>query len=86
MSRKYTFHDIVRRALEKDGWTIIHDPLLSGWTQLKLTVEIREQGTGNREQGTVSNLIPLGLVFVARIMALSQGGFSYIRVTTNVSS
>ncbi|EDX78518.1 hypothetical protein MC7420_7171 [Coleofasciculus chthonoplastes PCC 7420] len=23
---------------------------LSGWTQLKLTVEIREQGTGNREQ------------------------------------
>jgi hypothetical protein len=25
---------------------------LSRWTQLKLTVEIREQGTGNREQGT----------------------------------
>jgi hypothetical protein len=28
MSRKDTFHDIVRRALEKDGWTITHDPLL----------------------------------------------------------
>ena len=27
MSRKDTFHDIVRRALEKDGWTISHDPL-----------------------------------------------------------
>jgi len=27
MSRKDTFHDIVRRALEKDGWTITHDPL-----------------------------------------------------------
>jgi hypothetical protein len=31
-------------------------------------------------------LIPLGLVFVARIMALSRGGFSDIRVTTNVRS
>jgi XisH protein len=28
MSRKDTFHDIVRRTLEKDGWTITHDPLL----------------------------------------------------------
>lgn len=28
MSRKDTFHNIVRRALEKDGWTITHDPLL----------------------------------------------------------
>jgi XisH protein len=28
MSRKDTFHDIVRRALEKDGWTITHDPFL----------------------------------------------------------
>jgi len=31
MSRKDTFHDIVRRALEKDGWTITHDPLLLGY-------------------------------------------------------
>jgi hypothetical protein len=28
VSRKDTFHDIVRHALEKDGWTITHDPLL----------------------------------------------------------
>ena len=28
MSRKDTFHDIVRHALEKDGWKITHDPLL----------------------------------------------------------
>ncbi|NJO18842.1 MAG: fatty-acid oxidation protein subunit alpha [Spirulinaceae cyanobacterium RM2_2_10] len=27
MSRKDTFHDVVRRSLEKDGWTITHDPL-----------------------------------------------------------
>ncbi|MEO1388649.1 MAG: element excision factor XisH family protein [Cyanobacteria bacterium J06634_6] len=28
MSRKDTFHDIVRQALEKDNWSITHDPLL----------------------------------------------------------
>jgi gamma-glutamyl:cysteine ligase YbdK (ATP-grasp superfamily) len=28
MSRKDTFHDVVRHALEKDGWTITHDPLI----------------------------------------------------------
>ncbi len=28
MSRKDAFHNIVRRALEKDGWRITHDPLL----------------------------------------------------------
>lgn len=28
MSRKDAFHNIVRHALEKDGWTITHDPLL----------------------------------------------------------
>jgi len=26
MSAKDITHDIVRRALEKDGWTITHDP------------------------------------------------------------
>jgi hypothetical protein len=28
MSRKDAFHDVVRHALEKDGWTITHDPLI----------------------------------------------------------
>lgn len=27
MPAKDIYHDIVRRALEKDGWTITHDPL-----------------------------------------------------------
>ena len=31
MSRKDAFHDIVRRALEKDSWMITHDPLLLGY-------------------------------------------------------
>ena len=31
MSRKDTFHDSVRRALEKDSWTITHALLLLGY-------------------------------------------------------
>ncbi|MGH9934994.1 MAG: element excision factor XisH family protein, partial [Blastocatellia bacterium] len=27
MSRRDTYHDVVKRALVKDGWTISHDPL-----------------------------------------------------------
>ncbi|MBL8186488.1 MAG: hypothetical protein JNK38_00690 [Acidobacteria bacterium] len=27
MSRKDTYHDTVKRALIKDGWTVTHDPL-----------------------------------------------------------
>lgn len=27
MPRKDKYHDQVKRALEKDGWTISHDPL-----------------------------------------------------------
>ncbi|MBM3241142.1 fatty-acid synthase [Candidatus Poribacteria bacterium] len=27
MARKDAYHDIVKNALEKDGWTITHDPL-----------------------------------------------------------
>jgi len=38
-------------------------PVLSRWTQLKLAVEIREQGTGNREQGT-GNSKDLRLVYI----------------------
>ncbi len=36
MSAKDIFHDIVRNALEKDGWTITNDPLF-----LKLTKQFR---------------------------------------------
>jgi DNA-binding response OmpR family regulator len=33
----------IKRALNQEAY-------VSRWTQLKLAVEIREQGTGNREQ------------------------------------
>ena len=31
MPKKDMFHDQVRRALEKDGWTITHDPMRFRW-------------------------------------------------------
>ncbi|MFP5274188.1 element excision factor XisH family protein [Coleofasciculus sp.] len=40
MSRKDTFHDIVRRALEKDGWIITHDPLLLRYELGKLYIDL----------------------------------------------
>jgi XisH protein len=40
MSRKDTFHDIVRHALEKDGWIITHDPLLLGYELGNMYVDL----------------------------------------------
>ncbi len=40
MSRKDAFHDIVRRSLEKDGWTITHDPLQLRYELGKLYVDL----------------------------------------------
>ncbi len=40
MSRKDAFHNIVRRSLEKDGWTITHDPLQLSYELGKLYVDL----------------------------------------------
>lgn len=40
MSRKDTFHSIVRGALEKDGWEITHDPLLLRYELGNLYVDL----------------------------------------------
>jgi XisH protein len=40
MSRKDHFHQAVRHALEKDGWTITHDPLRLTVGMLKLQVDL----------------------------------------------
>jgi gamma-glutamyl:cysteine ligase YbdK (ATP-grasp superfamily) len=39
-ARKDTFHDIVRRALEKDGWAITHDPLILRYELGNLYVDL----------------------------------------------
>ena len=40
MSRKDTFHNNVRHALEKDGWAITHDPLLLRYELGNLYVDL----------------------------------------------
>jgi hypothetical protein len=40
MSRRDKFHDAVRHALEKEGWTISHDPLPLRIGNLKLEVDL----------------------------------------------
>ncbi|NET10141.1 MAG: fatty-acid oxidation protein subunit alpha [Symploca sp. SIO2B6] len=40
MARKDRFHQAVKRALEKDGWTITHDPLPLKIGTLKLEVDL----------------------------------------------
>jgi hypothetical protein len=40
MSRKDLFHEAVRNALEKDGWTITHDPYLLKFGEQKLQVDL----------------------------------------------
>jgi hypothetical protein len=40
MSRKDRFHQVVRTALEKDGWTITHDPLRLKVGTLRLQVDL----------------------------------------------
>lgn len=43
MSRKDTFHDIVSRALQKDGWTITHDPLLLRYELGNLYIDLEAE-------------------------------------------
>lgn len=45
MSRKDRFHQTVRRALEKDGWTITHDPLGLKIGNLRLKADLGAEKT-----------------------------------------
>jgi hypothetical protein len=40
MPRKDFYHEIVRRALEKDGWRITHDPLKIEFEGLRLMADL----------------------------------------------
>ena len=40
MSRRDVFHDAVRHALEKEGWTITHDPYSLAFGERTLLVDI----------------------------------------------
>lgn len=52
MSRKDTYHDIVKAALEADGWTITDDPLLIPAGRRKVKIDLgAEKLIGAEKQG-----------------------------------
>ena len=51
MSRKDVFHNIVRRTLEKDGWTITHDPLMLRYELGNLYVDLGAERVLAAERG-----------------------------------
>lgn len=40
MAAKDLFHDAVKRALEKDGWTITHDPLFLSFGGVEMYIDL----------------------------------------------
>ncbi len=40
MPARDLFHDVVRAALERDGWTVTHDPLKVPWGRRDLFVDL----------------------------------------------
>lgn len=43
MARKDAYHDIVKSALEKDGWTITHDPLHLVVDEVRFQIDLGAQ-------------------------------------------
>ena len=52
MSAKDIFHDTVRSALEKDGWTITHDPLfIKVSSKIKVQIDLGAEKILSAERG-----------------------------------
>ncbi len=51
MAAKDIYHDHVRKALEKDGWTITHDPLSVKWLGRTLQVDLGAERLIAAEKG-----------------------------------
>ncbi|HRI61235.1 MAG TPA: element excision factor XisH family protein [Saprospiraceae bacterium] len=51
MSKKDHYHDLVRRALENDGWKITHDPLVIPAGKRKIKVDLGAEPLIAAEKG-----------------------------------
>jgi hypothetical protein len=51
MSERDLYHDVVRHALEKDGWTITHDPLTLRLGRREMYVDLGAQRRMAAEKG-----------------------------------
>ena len=58
MSRRDTYHDVVKRALVKDGWTISHDPLRITYRGTTVSTDLgAEKATMNEGQRIAMEII-----------------------------
>jgi hypothetical protein len=51
MPARYFYHDAVKNALTKDGWTITHDPLTLRWGRKDLFVDLGAEKLLAAEKG-----------------------------------
>ena len=51
MAAKDLYHDHVRKALETDGWTIMHDPLSVKWLGRSLQIDLGAERIIAAEKG-----------------------------------
>lgn len=51
MARRDDFHFVVRKALEKDGWTITHDPLPLSFRDIDLEADLGAEKAFAAEKG-----------------------------------
>ena len=55
MPRRDIYHDIVKKALVKDGWSITHDPLILGDLELRVYPDLgAEKGFANLGERTLA--------------------------------
>ncbi|KKD34574.1 MAG: XisH family protein [Limnoraphis robusta] len=51
MAAKDLFHGVVKRGLEKAGWTITHDPLKLEWEEVKVKIDLAAERLIAAERG-----------------------------------
>ena len=51
MPAKDIFHDLVKRALQQDGWVITHDPLFMEWGEAEIYVDLGAEKLLAAEKG-----------------------------------
>ncbi|NER01009.1 MAG: fatty-acid synthase, partial [Cyanothece sp. SIO2G6] len=55
MPRRDLYHDVVRNALVKEGWTVTHDPLILGDIELRVYPDLgAEKNVAERGQRTLA--------------------------------
>ncbi len=50
MPAKDLYHDIVKRALVNDGWTVTHDPLTLRWASKDYFVDLGRRSSWQRRR------------------------------------